>query len=160
MSAAGQIPVHPASVAALRELESAELGPGPWHRVEQETIDEFARVTGDDQWIHVDVERARAALGGTIAHGLFTLAIGPKLMRELIAFDGFAHGLNYGYDRVRFPAPLPVGEELRLRARILEVSDAPPNGAQVRIEQTFERRGGEKPVCVAIQLARFYESAG
>lgn len=158
MSAAGQTPVRPASVAALRELVDVELGPGPWHHITQGMIDDFARVTGDDQWIHVDVERARAALGGTIAHGLFTLAIGPKLMGEVIAFGGFAHGLNYGYDRVRFPAPLPVGEELRLRARIVEVSDVPPNGAQLRIEQTFERRGGEKPVCVAVQLARFYES--
>jgi acyl dehydratase len=154
-----EIPVHPATLAQLRELAGVQLGPGPWHQVTQQAIDDFARVTGDDQWIHVDVERARAAFGGTIAHGLYTLAIGPKLMGELISFGGFAHGLNYGYDRVRFPAPLPVGSELRLRARIAEVSETPPNGAQVRIEQTFERRGGEKPVCVAVQLARFYEAS-
>ena len=133
-----------------------ELGVSDWHTVTQEEIDEFAKVTGDDQWIHVDVERARQTpFGGTIAHGYFTLSLGPGFSYEMVRFEGFAFALNYGLGRVRFPAPMPVGEKVRMRARLASVEEI-PGGAQITTEQTFEREGGEKPVCVAETLARVY----
>ncbi len=97
-------------------------------------------------------------MGSTIAHGLLTLSLAPAFMEALMAFDGFAHALNYGYDKVRFPAPVPVGSRLRMRATITEVAEI-PGGAQVTTTQTIEREGGDKPVCVARSVARFYERA-
>ncbi len=150
-------PVRPTTIAELRALVGAELGPTAWVDVTQDRIDEFAAVTEDRQWIHVDPERAAASpLGGTIAHGLFTLSLGPKLMEELMAFDGFAHSLNYGYGKVRFPSPLPVGSRLRMTMTIAAVEDV-GGAAQLTAVQTFERAGQEKPVCVAEALARFVE---
>jgi acyl dehydratase len=148
---------RPTSVADLRALEGTELGPTAWVEVGQDKIDAFAEVTGDHQWIHVDPERAAASpIGSTIAHGLLTLSLAPALMEELMAYDGFAHALNYGYDKVRFPAPVPVGSRLRLRATITEVAEV-PGGAQVTTTQTIEREGADKPVLVAQSVARFYE---
>jgi acyl dehydratase len=133
-----------------------ELGVSDWVDVTQETIDRFADVTGDDQWIHVDPERAaQTPFGGTIAHGLFTLSLGPKLGYETMDVQGFAFGLNYGYDRVRFPAPVPVGKRVRMRATLSSVEDV-AGGIQITVTQTFEVEGGEKPVCVAESLARLY----
>ena len=133
-----------------------ELGVTGWHDVTQASIDEFARVTGDDQWIHLDEGRARATpFGGTIAHGYFTLSLGPVLMSEIVAMEGFSHVLNYGLDRVRFPAPMPVGGRVRMRATLALVEPV-PGGVQITVEQVFEREGGDKPVCVAESLARFY----
>jgi acyl dehydratase len=155
----GVIPARPATVAELRALQGTELGPTAWYAITQERVDVFAEATEDYQWIHVDPARAAdSPLGSTIAHGLFTLALGPKLMEELMAFDGFAHSLNYGYDRVRFPAPVPVGSRLRMRATITDVVDI-EGGAQVTTVQTFEIEGGEKPVCVAVGVGRFLERA-
>jgi acyl dehydratase len=140
----------------LRAAVGAELGVTDWHEVTQAEIDAFADVTGDHQWIHVDRERAaQTPFGGTIAHGLFTLSLAPAMTDSLLAFDGFAFALNYGYNRVRFPAPLPVGSRVRLRATLTAVEDV-PGGAQITIVQTFEREGFEKPVCVAESLARVY----
>ena len=133
-----------------------EVGPSEWQEIRQERIDAFADATGDHQWIHVDPERAAASpLGGTIAHGLLTLSLAPAMTSSLLSFEGFAFALNYGYDRVRFPAPLPVGARVRLRAKLASVEDI-PGGAQITIVQTFEVEGGEKPVCVAESLARVY----
>jgi len=140
----------------LREANGTELGVTDWHEVTQDDLDAFADVIGDHQWIHVDPERARQSpLGGTIAHGLFTLSLAPAMTSKLLSFEGFAFALNYGYNRVRFPAPLPVGSRVRLRARLANVEDI-PGGAQITIVQTFEREGEEKPVCVAESLARVY----
>jgi acyl dehydratase len=140
----------------LRAAVGTELGVTDWHEVTQAQIDAFADVTGDRQWIHVDPERAaRSPLGATIAHGLLTLSLAPAMTSSLLSFDGFAFGLNYGYNRVRFPAPLPVGARVRLRARLAAVDDI-PGGAQITIVQTFEREGAERPVCVAESLARVY----
>src|SRR5215210_4103824 len=101
------------TITGLDELRAAEgqtLGTSSWHDVTQEAIDAFADVTGDHQWIHVDVERAKETpFGGTIAHGYYTLSLSPMLNDEIMAFDGFAFMLNYGLGKVRFPAPLPVG---------------------------------------------------
>jgi acyl dehydratase len=151
--------VRPASVADLRALEGTELGPTGWVEVTQETIDAFAAVTGDHQWIHVDPERAASSpLGTTIAHGLLTLSLAPAFMEELMSFEGFAHALNYGYEKVRFPAPVPVGSKVRMRALIAAVADV-PGGAQVTTTQTLEVEGGDKPVCVAQSVGRFFERA-
>src|SRR3982750_185093 len=133
-----------------------ELGVSDWHEVTQEAINEFADVTGDHQWIHVDPERAKETpFGGTIAHGLYTLSLGPQFSYSLFEVQGVAFGLNYGYNRVRSPAPLPVGSRVRMRAT-LTAADEIAGGLQMTVTQTFEREGGEKPVCVAESLARVY----
>jgi acyl dehydratase len=133
-----------------------ELGVSEWHLVTQEQIDRFAEVTGDDQWIHVDRERAAASpFGGTIAHGYYTLSLAPRFSYDMVKFEGFAFGVNYGLNRVRFPAPMPVGERVRMRSKLLAVDEI-PGGAQILSELTFERDGAEKPVCVAESLARVY----
>jgi acyl dehydratase len=149
--------VRPASVADLRALAGTELGPTDWVEVTQEQIDAFAEVTGDHQWIHVDpVRAADSPMGSTIAHGLLTLSLAPAFMESLMAFEEFAHALNYGYEKVRFPAPVPVGSRVRMRAQIVDVREV-PGGAQVTTTQTIEREGGDKPVCVAQSVGRFYE---
>jgi acyl dehydratase len=133
-----------------------ELGVSDWHEITQEQIDAFAQVTNDHQWIHVDTERAaRTPFGGTIAHGLLTLSLGPQFTYRMFAVEGFAFGLNYGYGRVRFPAPLPVGSRVRMRATLATVDDV-PGGVHMAVTQTFEREGHEKPVCVAESLVRLY----
>jgi len=140
----------------LRDAEGETLGASDWHEVTQSDIDAFADVTGDHQWIHVDPERAKdTPFGGTIAHGYYTLALAPRFSEQIFKLDGFAFGLNYGLDRVRFPAPLPVGTKVRMVAKVAGVEDI-PGGAQLRLELTFEREGGDKPVCVAESLARIY----
>jgi acyl dehydratase len=133
-----------------------ELGVSDWHHVTQEKIDEFAAVTGDDQWIHVDVERAKQSpFGGTIAHGYYTLSLAPRFSYDMFNFEGFAFGVNYGLNRVRFPAPMPVGGKVRMRATLAAVEEI-AGGAQITTELSFEREGAEKPVCVAESLARVY----
>ena len=147
------------TITGLDELKQAQgtvLGTSDWHAVTQEDIDTFAEVTGDDQWIHVDVERAKETpFGGTIAHGYYTLSIIPMLSRQVFSMQGFAFGLNYGLNRVRFPAPLPVGSNVRLTAKVANVEDI-PGGAQTTMEMTLEREGGDKPVCVAETIVRMY----
>lgn len=133
-----------------------ELGVSDWHLVTQQDIDTFAEVTGDRQWIHVDVERAKQSpFGGTIAHGYYTLSLAPKLTAELLSFEGFAFGINYGLNKVRFPAPLPVGARVRMRAALDAVEDV-AGGIQLVTTLTFEVDGGAKPVCVAEALIRLY----
>ena len=132
-------------------------GPSEWLEVTQERIDRFAEATEDRQWIHVDPERAAAGpFGTTIGHGLLTLSLGPVFMEELVSFEGFAHALNYGYGRVRFPAPTPVDSRVRMRLTIDAVEPV-AGGAQMTATQTFEREGESKPICVAEALARFVE---
>ena len=147
------------TITGIEELNAhvgQELGVSDWYEVTQEVIDRFAEVTQDFQWIHVDVEKAKETpFGGTIAHGLFTLSLGPKFSYEILDLQGFAFGVNYGYDRVRFPAPLPVGSKVRMRATLAKVDDV-PGGVQFTVTQTFEREGSEKPVCVAESLARAF----
>lgn len=150
--------IVPRSVVELREIVGRELGPTTWHEVSQARIDAFAQATEDFQWIHVDVDRAAAGpLGTTIAHGLYTLSLGPKLTADLISFEGFQRVINYGFDRVRFTAPVPSGSRLRMRLVVSEVGDV-EGGAQVALAKTFECEGAPKPVCVANALVRLYES--
>lgn len=145
-------PLRPASPADLRALVGQDLGPTGWREVSQTEVNAFADATGDRQWIHVDTARAESVLGGTIAHGLYTLALGPVLFYELISLEHFSRGLNYGYDKVRFPSALPVGDRVRMTWRLLEVDDV-SGGIRLRARQTFDRERGDKPVCVAESVA-------
>jgi len=151
------------TITGLDELKAKvgeEIGVSDWHEVTQDEINEFARVTGDDQWIHIDPERAKdTPFGGTIAHGYYTLSLGPMFSYRMFSVQGFAFGVNYGANRIRFPAPMPVGGRVRMRATLTGVDDI-PGGAQFTVTQTFEREGGDKPVCVAEVLARVYEGPG
>jgi acyl dehydratase len=141
---------------ALTERIGQELGVSDWHEVTQADIDAFAEVTGDHQWIHVDPERARSTpFGGTIAHGYYSVSLIPRFSYELLEMTGVAFGLNYGANRVRFPAPLPVGSKVRMRMTLQAVEEI-AGGAQVTMLCTLEREGGDKPVCVAETLSRFY----
>jgi acyl dehydratase len=145
--------IAPTTIDELQD-HLGEVRASRWHPVTQEDVDRFADATGDDQWIHTDVARARETpLGGTIAHGFYTVSLAPKLLGELISFEHFAFAMNYGLDRVRFTAPLPVGDQVRMRARLDSV-DARPDGADVATTLTFERAGGDRPVCVAQLLIR------
>jgi acyl dehydratase len=140
----------------LKAKVGQELGVSDWLEVTQEAIDAFADATGDHQWIHVDPERAQdTPFGGTIAHGLYTLGLGPRFTYALFEVQGVAFGLNYGYNKVRYPAPLPVGSRVRMRAT-LTAADEIPGGLQMTVTQTFEREGGDKPVCVAESVSRIY----
>ena len=140
----------------LKQAEGEELGVSDWHTITQADIDAFADVTGDHQWIHVDPERAKdTPFGGTIAHGYFTLSLAPRFTEQVMKLDGFAMAINYGLNKVRFPAPVPVDSAVRMRARLAELSEI-PGGAQMIMELTFERDGGERPVCVAESVVRVY----
>src|SRR3954451_9775492 len=139
----------------LRAAEGETLGTSDWHEISQDDINTFADVTGDHQWIHVDTERAKdTPFGGTIAHGYYTLSLIPMLSAQVLDFEGFAFGLNYGLDKVRFPSAMPVGGKVRATLRPAEVRAA-AGGRQVTRAATPEGEGGEKPVCVAESLARF-----
>jgi acyl dehydratase len=128
----------------LKSRVGQEIGVSEWREVSQAEIDTFAEVTGDDQWIHVDPDRAKdTPFGGTIAHGYFTLSLGPRFSYDMYTMTGVAFALNYGLGKVRFPAP------------VQDVQDI-PGGAQITMLHTFEVEGGEKPVCVAEALSRVY----
>jgi acyl dehydratase len=140
----------------IKDAVGQELGVSEWYEVTQERIDAFAAATDDHQWIHVDPERARdTPFGGTIAHGLFTLSLGPKFSLEIVDFSGFSYGVNTGYNRVRFTSPMRVGGRLRMRARLIAVDEV-AGGFQITVEQTFEAEGADKPVCIAESLGRLY----
>ena len=133
----------------LGQAVGEHLGHSDWHEVTQESVDLFADATGDHQWIHVDPERAKAGpFGGTIAHGYMTLSLIPMLNAEIYRIDGLSMGINYGTNKVRFPAPVPVGSRVRGGAEVVEVN---PNarGARAVIRTTVEVEGGEKPACIA-----------
>jgi len=140
----------------LKERVGQELGVSEWHEVSQAEIDAFAEATDDHQFIHVDPERAKQTpFGSTIAHGLYTLSLGPKFSYEMFSVANVAFGINYGYEKIRFPAPVPVDSKVRMRAELLSVDDI-PGGVQFKVKQTYEIAGGEKPACVAEALARVY----
>ena len=152
--ASAQVTIN--GIDELKSRVGEEIGVSEYKLVTQEDIDTFAQVTGDDQFIHVDPERAKQTpFGGTIAHGFYTLSLAPRFSYDLFHLDGVAFGLNYGLNKVRFPAPLPVGSKVRMRMGIQAVDDIPA-GAQITMLYTFEIEGGEKPVCVAEALSRVY----
>jgi len=140
----------------LRAKVGTHLGYSSWHTVTQEEVNLFAEATGDHQWIHVDPERAPAGpFGTTIGHGYFTLSLGPVLLAEIVAVDGPRFAVNYGLNRVRFPAPVPVGSKLRCGAS-LETVEQIDGGCQVDLKLTFEVEGAAKPSCVADVVFRYY----
>ncbi len=137
------------SIAAIEAAVGDELGTTDWVQITQERVDRFAELSGDQQWIHVDVERATASsFGGTIAHGYLTLSMLPAFAAELYTIDTGSARLNYGLEKVRFPAPVKVGTKIRATPRIKEVR-AVPAGTQVLAAWTVQAEGAERPVCVA-----------
>src|SRR4051795_945913 len=145
-------------IEELRSRAGEELGGSAWHEVTQARIDAFAAATDDYERIHVDPERARETPWGvTIAHGLYTLSLGPKFLYELIEMADVPLALNYGFDKVRFITPVPVGSRVRMRATLSAVEDA-GNGVRARVLQTSEREGQEKPVCVAESVVMYFDS--
>jgi acyl dehydratase len=144
---------------SAREYQQAvgqHFGPTEWLTVDQARIDLFAEATGDHQWIHVDPVRAAAAFGGTIAHGYLTLSLVNYFLPQLVRAEGLRHGLNYGCDRVRFPAALRAGQRVRARAEMLAAEALADGAVQAKIRVTLEAEGLDKPVCVADTLSRLY----
>lgn len=141
----------------LRSAVGAVLGPTDWVQIDQRRIDGFAEVTGDHQWIHVDLERAKnSPFGSTIAHGYLTLALCNLFLPQLISVQNVSMGVNYGADRVRFPAPVPAGSRVRGSGEILACTDV-PGGVQSIIRVTVEIEGSTKPACVVDKLSRWIE---
>jgi acyl dehydratase len=140
----------------LRAHAGKELGTSDWHVVTQDQIQRFADATGDQQWIHVDIERAAAGpFGGPIAHGYLTLSLAPVLLWEVLEVTGVTRILNYGLDRVRFPAPVPAGSRVRGHWTCAAVQDV-PGGLQATLALTVECEGASKPACAADILFRYY----
>jgi len=133
-------------------------GPSEWLEIKQDRIDQFAAATGDDQWIHVDPEKAaQGPFGTTVAHGFLTLSLLVKFVYETRPpSDEFRMGLNYGLNKVRFPAPVPVGSRIRAHFEVLEANEVENNGVQFVTKATVEREGQEKPVCVAEMVSIYY----
>lgn len=143
-------------LADLRPLVGQEVGVSDWISVEQQRIDRFADATGDHQWIHIDPVRAAAGpFGTTVAHGFLTLSLLPEMSASAFEVRDTRMGVNYGLNRVRFPAPVPSGSRLRGRFKLLSY-EAIEGGAQLTVEVTMEREGSTKPVCVAESVARRY----
>lgn len=139
----------------LKAAVGTTLGPGKWVEISQDRIDTFADATGDHQWIHVDPERAKnGPFGTTIAHGYLTLSMTSMFLGELMSVPGATAGINYGANKVRFPAPVPVGSRVRGVVEIAEVTDV-PGGVQVITHGTVEIEGGEKPACVVDSVSRW-----
>jgi acyl dehydratase len=143
-------------VEGLKELVGRQVGPSEWRQVTQEMVDQFAELSGDDQWIHVDVERAKteSPFGTTIAHGNLTLSMIDGFRLDLIASTGFKLGVNYGWNRVRFPAPVPVGSRVRAIAEVIEVEEVKGGWWQIVTRFTVEVEGSDKPACVADSVGR------
>ena len=148
-------------VEGLKGLLGQQVGPGEWRQVTQEMIDTFAELSGDDQWIHCDVERAakESPFGTTIAHGNLTLSMIDGMRLDLISSTGFKLGVNYGWNKVRFPAPVPVGAKVRATAEVVEVDELGGGWTQVVTRFTIEAEGTEKPVCVADSVGRAFSDA-
>jgi acyl dehydratase len=152
-------PVAIAGVAGLRERLGTELGVSDWVTVEQDAVDTFAELTGDRQWIHVDPERAKdGPFGTTVAHGFMTLGLSTGLLFSLFTVEDVDVILNYGLDRVRFPAPVRVGSRIRMKASLAEATDL-PGGIQVVYRLEYELEGEPKPPCVADLVFRYYSAA-
>ena len=145
--------------ASLQDVASCvgqEVAVSEWTTITQAQIDQFAQATGDHQWIHVDVEKAKKGpFGAPIAHGYLTLSLGPSLLPQVYGIEGAVMGVNYGTNKVRFPSPVPVGSRLRVGAKLLSAEDV-SGGIQMTLEATFEIEGASKPSCVAELVFRTY----
>ena len=149
-------PLTITGIDELRELVGKPIGPSDWIEVTQSDIDKFAEVSRDDQWIHVDVERAEreSPFGTTVAHGNLTLSLIDGLRLGLMKSSGFKLGVNYGWNKVRFPAPVPAGSRVRASAEVVEVEDVGGGWWQIVTRFTLEVEGNEKPCCVADSVGR------
>lgn len=147
------------SVDDVHALIGQDLGTSGWFELAQEDIDAFADLTGDDQWIHTDPERAATGpFGTTIAHGYLTLSLLVPLLEEVLIVENRTSSINYGLDRVRFPAPVPSGSRIRMSATLAEATDI-ESGVQVKIDCVFEVDGQERPACVARAVLRHHFAA-
>ncbi|HUD39912.1 MAG TPA: MaoC family dehydratase [Streptosporangiaceae bacterium] len=145
------------TIAELPSLKGQELGASEWFEITQERVNTFADATDDHQWIHVDIERAKteSPFGGPIAHGFLTLSLIVPMYGQILRVTDAKMGVNYGLNKVRFPAPVPVGAKVRMVATLKEVEEV-PGGLQLTVGAVIEREGGDKPVCVAEPLFRVY----
>ena len=143
-------------IEGYKELAGQPLGESDWLEVDQDRINQFADATGDHQWIHVDVERAKQGpFGAPIAHGFLTLSLIPSLTGGLLKIDGVRMGINYGLNRVRFPSPVRVGSRVKASVKNLSIEDV-QGGIQVVNEVTISIEGQDKPACVAETVSRLY----
>jgi acyl dehydratase len=142
----------------VKAAVGSEIGVSDWVEVTQERIEQFAQATGDNQWIHVDVERAEreSPVGTTIAHGLLTLSFAPLFVRSVMRVEGLKNTLNYGANRVRYVTPVPAGSRLRGRVRIMAAEDTASGGLRVTYGLTIEIEGRERPACVAEVIGVHY----
>ena len=145
-------------VEELRSLIGETVGPSDWREVTQDDVDRFAELSGDDQWIHVDVERAKRELPGgkTIAHGYLTLSLLPRMAPTLMSITGRRRGVNYGSNKVRFISPVPAGSRIRLRQRLVNAEETKDGGVRITSEMTIEVEGGERPAMVAETMGVVY----
>jgi acyl dehydratase len=150
-------PITVDGVEGIKTLVGKDLGKSDWIEITQEKVDLFAEATGDHQWIHVDIERAKAEspFGGPIAHGYLTLALIVPLFWQVFEVTDANLVVNYGLNKVRFPAPVPVGSKVRLTATMKDVEEV-KGGLQLTLAVVIEREGGEKPVCIAEPVYRYY----
>ncbi len=145
------------SVSEMHALVGKSLGTSSWHQVTQEAVAAFAEVTDDFTPIHIDPEAGiKAGLGGTIAHGLYTLSLGPKFLHEIYTMSGHSLALNYGFEKVRFLSPVPVGSRIRMNAT-LTASSKIAGGYRFTITEAFEIEGQEKPACVAESVVAYFD---
>ena len=145
------------TLAELPSLKGSVLGTSEWFEITQNRVNTFADATDDHQWIHVDVERARreSPYGGPIGHGFLTLSLFVPMWSQVLTVTDTTMGVNYGLNKVRFPAPVPVGSKIRLTATLVDVEEV-KGGLQLTVGGVVEREGGDKPVCVLEALMRFY----
>ena len=145
------------TLAELPSLKGQELGTSDWIEITQDRVNTFADATGDHQWIHIDVERAKkeSPFGGPIAHGYLTLSLLVPLLAQVLTIEDTVMGVNYGLNKVRFPSPVPVGAKVRLTATLKDVEEV-AGGLQVTIAGVIEAEGGSKPVCIAEPVFRVY----
>jgi len=146
------------SVTALKSFVGKKLGASEWVTVSQQQIDAFAEATGDHQWIHVDVERARreSPFKAPIAHGYLTIALAPALLPQVMRVEGVRMAVNYGLEKMRLPAPVPAGARVRLVGELKDVRDMPGGGARAILGLVFEIEGGGKPACIADAIYVYY----
>ena len=145
------------TLAEIASHVGQEVAVSDWITITQQQVNQFAEATGDHQWIHVDVERAKTGpFGGPIAHGFLTLSLLPRFFESSFEIVESKMGVNYGLNKVRFMAPVPVGSKLRARMKLLKCDPVDNNGVQMTWEVSIEREGSPKPVCVAESIARRY----
>lgn len=146
------------NLAALADYVGVDLGSSDWVTISQERINAFADATGDDQWIHVDVERARreSPFKQTVAHGYLTLSLAPLLIAQVATLEGYSTVINVGFDRVRLKEPVPAGARLRMRVKIKDVRDVPRGGKRVVYSLVFEVEGASKKACLADAILLYY----